>query len=82
MNQLDEHIKFTMENPDNEGRIPFLDTKCIHNSKHTIHTTVCRKPTHTNRYLYWNSNHPISAKRSVIQALMHRDKVVCSTHGY
>ena len=29
------------------------------------------------RYLAGNSNHPISAKRSVIQALTHRAKMVC-----
>ena len=65
-NQLDDHIKYTMESPDNEGSIPFLDTKCTPNFNHTIHTTVYRKPTHNDRYLDWNSNHPISANRSVI----------------
>ena len=79
INQLDEYIKFTMESPDNVGSIPFLDTKCIPDSNHTIHTIVYRQPTHTDRYLDWNSNHQISGKRSVIQALTHRAKVVCST---
>ena len=65
--------------PENEGSFPFLYTKCTPNSNHTIHTMVYRKPTYTDRYLDWNSNHPISAKRSVIQALTHRVKVVCST---
>ena len=49
INQLDAHIKFSMESPDNEGRIPFLDTKYTANSNHTIHTTVYRKPTHADR---------------------------------
>ena len=61
-NQMDDHMKFTMQCPDNEGSIPFLDIKCTPNSIHTIYTTVYRKPTHTDRYLDWNSNHPISAK--------------------
>ena len=30
-------------------------------------------------YLYYNSNHPISAKLSVIHTLIHRAKQVCST---
>ena len=68
-----------MECPDNEGSIPFLDTKCTPNFNHTTHTTVYRKPTHNDRYLDWNSNHPISANRSVIQALTHRAKIDCST---
>ena len=61
---MDDHKKFTMECPDNEGSIPFLDTKCTQNPNHTRHTTVYRKPTHTDRYLDWNSNHPISAKKA------------------
>ena len=77
INQMDDHIEFTMECPDNEGSIPFLDSKCTPNSNHTIHTTVYKN--HTYRYLGWNSNHPISAKRSVIQALTKRAKMVCST---
>ena len=79
INQMDAHIKFTKEPPDSEGSIPFLDTKCSPNSNNTIYTTVYRKPTHTDRYLDWNSNHPSSVKRSVIQALTHRARIVCST---
>ena len=79
INQLDGHIKFTMESPDNEGSIPFLDTKYTPHSNHTTHTSVYRKPTYTDKYLDWNSNLPLSAKRSVIQPLTHRAKVVCST---
>ena len=58
INQMDDHIKVTMECLDNEGSNPFLDTKCTPNPNHTIHTTVYIKPTHTDRYLDWNSNHP------------------------
>ena len=31
INNMDDHIKFTMECPDNEGSIPFFDTKRIPN---------------------------------------------------
>ena len=79
INQLDDHIRFSVESLDNEGSIPFLDTKCTPNSNNTIHSTMYRKPTHTDRYLDCNFNHPVSDKRSVIQALTHRGKVVCST---
>ena len=58
---------------------PLLCTKCTSNPNHTIHTTVYRKPTHTDRYVDWDFNHPISAKRSVIQALTHKAKMLCST---
>ena len=49
------------------------------NSSDTIYTTGYRKPTHTNRYLHWNSNHPTFAKTSVIQAITHRVQMVCSS---
>ena len=42
INNMDGHIKFTMECPDNEGSIPFLETKFTPNPNHTIHTTVYR----------------------------------------
>ena len=42
-------------------------------------TTVYRKPTHTNQYLQWDSQHAISAKYSVISTLFHRAKDGCST---
>ena len=79
INQMNYHIKFTMECLDNKVSIPFLETKCTPNSNHIIHTAVYRKPTYTDRYLDWNFNHSIAAKRSVIQALTHRIKMVCSS---
>ena len=42
-------------------------------------TTAYRKPTHTDQYLNWDSNHFISAKNSVYNTLAHRAKVVSST---
>ena len=79
INQMDEHINFTMETPDSEGSIPFLNTKCSLNSNNIIYTTVYRKPTDTNRYLDWNLSQPTYAKRSVIWALTHRARMICST---
>ena len=78
LNSVDPHIKFTMETPANDGSIPFLDTKCSPNPDSTLSTSVFRTPTHTNCYLYWNSNHLFSAKKAVIQALTYRAKYVSS----
>ena len=37
-----------------------------------------KKPTHRDRYLDFNSCHPISAKRAVVRALVDRAENVCS----
>ena len=72
LNSVDPHIKSTMETPANDVNIPFLDIKCSLNPDSTISTLVFRKPTHSDCYLDWNSNHPISAKKAVIEALTYR----------
>ena len=76
LNSIEPHIKFTMELP-GTGGLTFLDTLTKH-TPNSIQSTVYRKPTHTDRYLDYNSNHPISAKLSVIYTFIHRAKQVCS----
>ena len=77
LNSIDAHIKFIIELSGIDG-LPFLDTLAKH-TPNSIESTVYRKPTHTDRYLDYNSNHPISAKLSVIHTLIHRAIQVCST---
>ena len=77
LSSVDPHIKFTIELPGIDG-LPFLVT-LTKPTPNSIESTVYRKPTHTDRYLEYNSNHPISAKLSVIHTLIHRAKQVCST---
>ena len=74
---IDPHIKFTIELPGTDG-LPFLDT-LTKPTPNSIECTVYRKPTHTDRYLDYNYNHPISAKLSVMHTLIHRAKQVCSS---
>ena len=78
LNSIDTNIKFTIEPPNEQGAIPFLDT-FPRPSGNKIITSVYRKPTHTDRYLDFNSNHPKSAKRAVVRALTDRAKNVCSS---
>ena len=78
LNSLDGHIKFTAENPREDGSIPFLDTLVKPNNDGSLQTKVFRKPTHTNQYLKWDSHHAISNKYSVISSLLHRAKDICS----
>ena len=74
----DPHIQFTVE-PTQHGSLPFLDTLVTIQPDNTFNTTVYRKPTHTDQYLHWDSNHHITAKQSVYNTLAHRAKTVSST---
>ena len=80
LNSIDPHIKSTIELPGIDG-LPFLDTLTKH-TPNSIESTVYSKPTHTDRYLAYNSNHAISAKLSVIHTLIHIAKQVCSTSEF
>ena len=77
LNSIDPHIKFTIEQPNEEGGIPFLDTFPKPKGEGRA-VSVYRKPTHMDRYLDFNSSHPISAKWAVVRALMDWAKNVCS----
>ena len=77
LNSIDQHIKSTVEQPNVEGAIPFLDTLPQPKGEE-ISVSVYRKLTHTDRYLDFNSSHPILAKRAVVRALMDWAENVCS----
>ena len=53
----DTYIQFIMEDPSEIGSPPFLDTLVSLGPNNTLTTTVYRKPTHTDQYLQWDSNH-------------------------
>ena len=76
LNFIDPHIKQIIELW-GTGGLPFLDT-LTRPTANSIESTVYRTPGHIDRYLDYNSNHPISAKLSVIHSLIHRAKQVCS----
>ena len=78
INNQDPHIQFTVE-PTQQGSLPFLDTLITIQPDNTLSTTVYRKPTHTDQYLHWDSNHHITAKQSVFKTLAHRAKTVSSS---
>ena len=78
INSQDPHIQFTVE-PTQQNSLPFLDTLVTIEPDNTFSTTVYRKPTHTDQYLHWDSNHHITAKQSVFNTLAHRAKTVSSS---
>ena len=55
-----------------DSRIPFLDTLIKRNDDGSIFILVYRKPTHTDQYLNFHSNHQISSKESVASPLFTR----------
>ena len=78
INNQDPHIQFTVE-PTQQESLPFLDTLVTVQPDNTFSTSVYRKPSHTDQYLHWDSNHHITAKQSVFNTLAHRAKTVSST---
>ena len=74
----DPHIQFTVEEPNQEGALPFLDTLISPGPTSRLVTTVYRKPKHTDQYLHWDSNHFITAKKH-LQHLSIQAKVVCTS---
>ena len=78
LNSVDKNIQFTAEEPGPEGALPFLDILIKPDQEGRLHTTVYRKPTHTDQYLHWDSLHPVSSKYSVVGTLHHRANTICS----
>ena len=71
LNQQHPRIQFTFETETN-SQIPFLDVLVTRTADNTIQTSVYRKPTHTDQYIHFNSNHPLRTKTGIISTLARR----------
>ena len=69
------NIKFTHEEKE-ECSLAFLDVKICHIDDGSIKLRIYRKPTLTDQYLLWSSEHPTVHKMSVIRSLMDRAHLV------
>ena len=79
LNSINTNIQFTLELEDTNGQgLPFLDTTTIRRGTQ-LEVNVYRKPTRTNRYLDFNSHHPMCHKRSVVGTLLRRAQNIPST---
>ena len=76
LNKQHPRIKFTMETEDDQHKLPFLDVS-LNNTSSKITTSVYRKPTHTDQYIHFLSNHHPQIKRAIISTLTRRAKTIC-----
>ena len=60
-----------MEN-EKDNCISFLDISITRDHTGTLDTNIYRKPTHSERYLNFKSEHPLEHKSAVVNALTHR----------
>ena len=78
INNIDDHIQFTTE-PETQGNLPFLDLCVTVLDDTSTKITIYRKPTHTDQYLNFNSQHPLIRKRSVVRTLTTRAQLYVTT---
>ena len=71
LNSISPSITFTLE-PEQNQSLAFLDVKVTRNKDNTISTTIYKKPTHTDRYLQFDSHHPKHHKFTVAKTLHNR----------
>ena len=70
-------MQFTVER-ETDRKLAFRDT-CVHRTiEGKVETDVYRKPTHTDKYLSFNSHHPRSYKKSVATTLLQRKESLTS----
>ncbi|BHF63670.1 hypothetical protein SprV_0200666400 [Sparganum proliferum] len=77
LNAVFPDIQFTMEEEEN-NQLAFLDVLLCRKDCGGLTTNVFRKATNTMQVLNFNSNHPISHKRSCVRTLYRRVETHCS----
>ncbi|MCG8430931.1 MAG: hypothetical protein MJA29_07150, partial [Candidatus Omnitrophica bacterium] len=70
LNEQDERTSFTTEK-EKDHKLPFLDV-LSQQSENGLITKVYRKPTHTDQYVHFSSNHPTRVKSGIVATLAER----------
>ena len=75
LNAQDEHLKWTSEE-EKDKQLPYVDVRSHRQPDGTLKFNIYRKPTHTDQYLHFSSNHHISQKLAVGKTLLRRADVL------
>ena len=78
LNSIDPHVQFTYKT-EQQGTIAFLDTKTTRKTNGSIVINVYRKPTHTDKYLAFDSHHHVQHKRAAARTLLDQASTIPST---
>ena len=62
-----------------DGTLPFLDTLLRRGEDGSLDVSIYWKPTHTDRYLHFDSHHPAHVKWGVVRCLHDRAREIIST---
>ena len=80
LNSINPYLQFTIELEENR-RLAFLDT-VTSRSNGKVEVDIYRKPTHKDKYLHYDSHHPMQHKLSVLNNLLDRaEKIPSSNKG-
>ena len=75
VNSVEQSTQFTVEK-ESDGKLPFLDLLLKQRLDGSISTSVFRKSTHTDRYLDFDSHHPLTHKTAVVRTLQYRTRML------
>ena len=71
LNSVKPSIQIALEH-EKDRHLPFLDFNVYRGEQRNLETSVHRKPNHTDKYLTFDSHHPICHKKSVAKTLPRR----------
>ena len=69
-------LGLTIQQMEEDGSLPFLDTRITRKADGKLDITVYRKQTHTDRYLHFRSHHPTHVKRGTVRCLYDRARSI------